>query len=185
MKRLMLLYVVFAVVLVTCCVVSRGDDGESTFLSASTQMIAGRMWYDKTDDRTYEIEFKYSTGGAMIPATMPPGCPHYAARITVYRMGKGGAREKVGLTFDGYFTGGKCWEDQLEPLVEKAKNQETAVTPVEMSSGILLTNSIMITFSQTNFCYSVTNTSTFEIPVLVDYFKRYPGKLAELLEQLK
>jgi hypothetical protein len=68
----------------------------------------------------YVIQFSYNDEFCMIPATYPPGCPHYDATITVYQI-KNGKRELLGEPFGGTFTGGKCYEDEPGYLVRRAK----------------------------------------------------------------
>jgi hypothetical protein len=68
----------------------------------------------------YIIHFSYNNGWCTIPATNPPGCPHYDATITVYQI-QDGKKELLGEPFGGTFTDGKCYEDEPGYLVRKAK----------------------------------------------------------------
>lgn len=80
---------------------------------------ASRNYQDDTG--FYIIDFEYYTGSCMVPATNPPGKPHYAATITVYQI-IDGKKVMIGKPFDGQYIPGGCFEDASDYLVEKAKN---------------------------------------------------------------
>ena len=68
----------------------------------------------------YVVSFKYEDSVFMRPATYPEGCPHYYAIITVFVI-KEGKQIQISKSWEGYFTDGKCYEDNLLDLVNRAK----------------------------------------------------------------
>ena len=71
------------------------------------------------DGRFFVIEFRYNPAFCTIPATYPAGCPHYAARVSVFEV-KDGKKVPVCEPFDGTYTGGKCYEDRPADVVAQA-----------------------------------------------------------------
>lgn len=93
---------------------------------------------------TFVIEYDYDLNHCYIPATIPPGKPHYTARIKVTLNGK---------LFGNPFTGevvpdGGCFEDMPADMVNKARH---APKP-ESVAVYSLTN---------NFSGSLTNITPF------------------------
>jgi hypothetical protein len=76
----------------------------------------------------YVIDFAYSLTFAEIPLTNPLGVEHYPAEITVSEV-IDGQLQRIGETFSGTYTGGKCFEDIPEELVERALNAVNKLTP--------------------------------------------------------
>jgi hypothetical protein len=70
----------------------------------------------------YVIKFVYNDSFCTIPATNPPGRPHYSATITVYEV-KDGDTVVIGKPFSGTYTAGKCYEDEPTGLIDQAKKQ--------------------------------------------------------------
>lgn len=66
--------------------------------------------------RFFVIEFRYNPVFCTIPATYPAGCPHYAARVSVFEV-KDGEKVPVCEPFDGTYTGGRCYEDKPADIV--------------------------------------------------------------------
>lgn len=86
---------------------------------------------DKTAERTYQdgtgfyiINFVYNTSYCTIPATNPPGQPHYGATITVYEI-IDGKKQIIGESFGGTYTEKGCFEDAPDFLVKNAKKLRT------------------------------------------------------------
>jgi hypothetical protein len=82
----------------------------------------------------YQIHFTVPNPcSAAVPATIPPGVPHYDAEIMVYRVTEVLAQHApnlkdearlltpVGKPFIGVYTAGLCYEDKPEYLVKKAE----------------------------------------------------------------
>lgn len=77
-------------------------------------------------NRFFVVCYDYCTDYYMIPATLPPGEPHYSATITVYEVIKG-EKIKVCEPFSGQYIEKGCFEDAPESLVQQAlkiKEQE-------------------------------------------------------------
>lgn len=70
----------------------------------------------------YIVRYDYDDRYATVPATNPPGKPHYDATITVYRLV--GKREIVGWPFAGTYVEGGCFEDVPENWVKIALDNE-------------------------------------------------------------
>ena len=87
-------------------------------ISMNTIVTSEKNYNDSTG--FYVIRFDYDDSWWTIPATYPPGPPHYDATITVYQI-KDGKKEVLGEPFVGFFTDGKCYEDEPGYLVRKAK----------------------------------------------------------------
>lgn len=74
----------------------------------------------------YEIEFTYREDVCWIPATYPPGVPHYDAQVQVWEVKRGkidyGTFELKELIakFGGTYTKGLCYEDEPIYLIKKA-----------------------------------------------------------------
>jgi hypothetical protein len=86
---------------------------------------------DTTAERTYQdstgfyiINFVYNTSYCTIPATNPPGQPHYGATITVYEI-VDGKKQRIGEPFGGTYTEKGCFEDAPDYLVKTAKEKST------------------------------------------------------------
>lgn len=82
---------------------------------------------DRTAERTYQdstgfyiINFVYNTSYCTIPATNPPGQPHYGATITVYEI-IDGKKQIIGEPFGGTYTEKGCFEDAPDYLIKIAK----------------------------------------------------------------
>ena len=67
----------------------------------------------------YVIKFVYSTNTYTIPATYPPGPPHYDAEITVTEV-RSNAMVEVCPPWRGYCTARKCYEDEPAAVVRQA-----------------------------------------------------------------
>ena len=67
----------------------------------------------------YVIKFVYSTNTYTIPATYPPGPPHYDAEITVTEV-RSNAMVEVCPPWRGYYTARKCYEDEPAAVVRQA-----------------------------------------------------------------
>ena len=77
------------------------------------------------DERgAFLIEFRFNPAYCTIPATYPAGCPHYAAKIEVWRVA-GPDKALVCPVWDGTYTGGKCYEDRPADLVSEALRRES------------------------------------------------------------
>ena len=69
------------------------------------------------DGSWYVVKYEYTTNGwALVPATNPPGEPHYDAVVTVYRLTKNG-EEQVGKPMPGTYVPGGCFEDSPEAYI--------------------------------------------------------------------
>lgn len=66
-----------------------------------------------------------------VPATYPPGQPHYEATIMVFRISKHGKHEAIGISFSGTWTPNGCTEDDPEKLVDQALHQKP-MTPATL-----------------------------------------------------
>ncbi len=94
--------------------------------------VHGREWLVQYDVGACEAP-KFENCTVSVPATMPPGQPHYSAKITVIDTGMisstcsgvvvtcavYGEKIQVGQTFSGQWTPDGCFEDDPVALVEK------------------------------------------------------------------
>lgn len=77
------------------------------------------------DGTNYMVNFMYDPHGpCSIPATNPPGQPHFPCRISVWAGGV-----QVGTNFTGEVTVKGCFEDRPEDAVAKALSQ--AIKPTK------------------------------------------------------
>lgn len=67
----------------------------------------------------YIVKFVYATDTYTIPATYPPGPPHYDAEITVTEA-RSNAMVEVCPPWRGYYTARKCYEDEPAAVVRQA-----------------------------------------------------------------
>lgn len=84
----------------------------------NSMQTATRNYSDSTG--FYVIHFAYNDGYARVPATNPPGAPHYDATITVSRV-IDGKEVQIGKPFGGTYVEGGCFEDASDYLVKLAK----------------------------------------------------------------
>lgn len=94
----------------------------------------------------YCIEFTYFTVGTWVPATMPPGEPHYPAKIRVYKIYRG-SKVLIGREFDGIYTHTECFENKPEDLIKKAHSLEGSPTKMDT---IKFTEPTTMTFDYDN-----------------------------------
>ena len=86
----------------------------------------GQHWskQERTVDigkHSYAVEYQVCDEGCMVavPATYPPGQPHYAARVKVFEI-KSGERTPIGKEFGAEWTPKGCFEDDPHWLVQLA-----------------------------------------------------------------
>lgn len=66
-------------------------------------------------NQLYLVTYEYDPlGGCFVPATNPPGQPHYKCKTTVFKA------VQVGQPFDGDVTEDGCFEDVPEDMVKNA-----------------------------------------------------------------
>jgi hypothetical protein len=82
---------------------------------------ASRNYQDETG--FYVIDFDFDNSYYLVPATNPPGQPHYQATITVYQI-VDGKKIIIGESFDGQYTEKGCFEDDPKYLIDKARKNQ-------------------------------------------------------------
>ena len=66
----------------------------------------------------YTVYYSYdSSAAAFMPATIPPGAPHYHCTVFVLR-----GEKRVGKPFSGIVTEEGCFEDKPEDMVARARS---------------------------------------------------------------
>lgn len=68
-------------------------------------------------NNTFVVRYEYDPRFCTIPATIPPGQPHYSARISVTLNGN-----PFGNPFNGEVTPNGCFEDVPSDMVDKARH---------------------------------------------------------------
>ena len=120
----------------------------------SVLVHAGVVTHERTvvvDKDTYLVRYEvpdcsapdWSGCTSSVPATMPPGQPHYGATITVFKIAAKGEKVQLGQSFGGQWTDKGCFEDDPKTLTEYALAHKDDPPPVKIipagkSSNLLI-----------------------------------------------
>jgi len=78
----------------------------------------------ETTNETFMVTYDYTTEHCFVPATNPPGEPHYDAKVMVFKIGNG-KRVQVGEKMSGTYVEKGCFEDVPAEYVRRALEFES------------------------------------------------------------